>query len=340
MEKIKVAILGATGIVGQVFCRLLSDHEWFEPVVLAASASKDGAIYRDVTKWSFPSPMPDRLSRRTIDAPDPALLNKKGIKIVFSALPAGIAVEVEPDLRRKGFFVFSNAGAMRDREDVPVLVPEVNIESLALIERQGYPEGGFVVANPNCTTAGLALALAPLRRFGIREIFLSTYQAVSGAGYPGLPYLDISNNCLPYIENEEEKIERELVKILGIDCRVFPYCVRVPVPYGHLETVWVKFEGKTGKGEVLKAWNDFSGIDRQLPMSPDRPVVYLDEKAMPQPSISFHGDPPGMQVYTGRLKVEGDRAGFVLVVNNLVRGAAGGSIHNAESFVNRYGGLS
>jgi len=223
---------------------------------------------------------------------------------------------------------------MRHKPHVPILIPEVNPEALEMIERQGYPANGFVVANANCSTTGLAVALAPLRKFGIKDVFASTYQAVSGAGYPGIPSLDIDANVIPLIEGEEEKMGRELREILGISASVFASCARVPVRFGHLEAVWVRLEDEVVEEDVLDAWAGFTG-----PVSsPARPVVYMEGPDRPQPRSAFSGEPPGMQVFTGRLRKAGDRFGFYLLVNNIVKGAAGGSIQNAEYFIKRYGG--
>jgi aspartate-semialdehyde dehydrogenase len=331
-ERIPVAVLGATGMVGQAFMWMLEKHPWFKVVAITAGDSRNGQRYRESTKWQLPVPFPESLGElpfnslnEVADAPPP---------VVFSALPTEIAGEIEPKLARSGAAVFSNASAMRGRKNVPILIPEANPEDLNRIDRQEWRSGGFIVTNANCATTGLAVALAPLREFGIREVFVSTYQSVSGAGYPGIPSMDISGNVIPFIENEEEKIQRELVAILHLDIPVFPSCARVPVKFGHLETVWLELEKPVTMEDILSAWAKFSP-PADLPSLPSAPVLYLSAPDQPQPVLSFTGTPPGMTVFTGGLKKQGNRIGFTLLVNNIVRGAAGGSIANAELFVGK-----
>jgi aspartate-semialdehyde dehydrogenase len=259
-----------------------------------------------------------------------------GVTIVFSALPASVAAEAEPQLRDAGFFVFSNASAMRYHADVPILIPETNLDTLRYIEQQGYPNSGFVVTNANCVTTGLAMAIAPLKVFGIERMTVCTYQSVSGAGYPGLSSFDITDNCIPYIGGEEEKIEKEIKKILSFDPIVDVYSVRVPVMFGHLEAVWLDLEQDVSTDDIIQAWADFKEVS-SLPSTPIQPVVYDDSRTFPQPKYAFWGTPKGMEVYTGRIKKRGKRIGFMLMVNNLVKGSAGGSIQNAEAFVKQYG---
>ncbi|MBI4722934.1 MAG: aspartate-semialdehyde dehydrogenase [Candidatus Stahlbacteria bacterium] len=338
MEKIKVAVLGATGIVGQVFMWMLSNHRQFEIAFITASSPRIGKSYGDDARWMLPFEMPDNIKHIKFEELDYSKLEKLGIKVVFSALLSEVAMRVEPELRANNFWVFSNASALRYDENVPILIPEVNIESMDLIMGQGFPEKGFVITNANCSVTGLAVALAPLRKFGIKEVFVSTYQAISGAGYPGLSALDISGNLIPYIKEEEEKIDIELKKILGIEADVFPYCVRTPNLFGHLETVWVKFRESVNEDAVIGAWENFKMEELDIPSLPQKPIVYDKRVDFPQPKMSFFGNPPGMPVFTGRVRKEKDRIGFVLLVNNLVKGAAGGSIQNAEAFIKRFGG--
>jgi aspartate-semialdehyde dehydrogenase len=339
-ERIDVALLGATGMVGQVFAWMLSRHPWFRLSYIAASDARVGRRYGDTVDWRLPVSLPRQAADLEIEAIDDdwAVLEDKGIKIVFSALPSTVAARVEPELRRRGFYVFSNAGALRMEENVPILIPEVNSGLLALIEKQGYPAGGFVVCNANCSTTGLALGLAPLRRFNIREVTVSTYQSFSGAGYPGLSALDIMDNVIPFIDREEEKIITESRKILNCDFQIFPYCARVPVAFGHVETVWVEVENPVEKGQVREAFEGFVFQKGRLPTLPARPLTVEEEGVCPQPKFCFAGNPKGMPVWIGRLQVKANRIGFVLLVNNIVRGAAGGSIANAETFVTLYGG--
>jgi aspartate-semialdehyde dehydrogenase len=373
-NKQKVAVLGATGVVGQVFVHMLSNHKWFELSVITGSDSRAGKYYNEEVQWMLPVPMPESVKNKKLDALDmdsllmpgknmqkkqtfPPLshlsagnvaswvagatrfLKERGVKIIFSALPSHVAKIVEPELREHNFYIFSNAGAMRYKTDVPILIPEVNPETLEWINKQGFPKKGFVITNANCSTTGLAVALAPLKKFGLREVFVSTYQSVSGAGYPGLSALDIMGNTIPYILKEEEKMIIELKKILQLeqDVEIYPHCVRIPVLFGHLETVWLTFEEPVEKENILEAWETCECKNANLPTLPHQPVVYIDDEHFPQPRMSFWGSPPGMQVFTGRLRKEKDKIGFTLLVNNLVKGAAGGSIANAELFLDAYG---
>lgn len=333
--KIDVAVLGATGVVGQVFLHMLAHHKWFKPAMITGSEARADKTYNNEVRWVLPEPIPGPVKDIKLDKIDIALLKEKGIKIVFSALPADIAGTVEPGLRENGIYVFSNAGAMRYESHVPILIPEVNPEALENIKQQGFPAKGFVVTNANCSTTGLAVALAPLKTFGIKEVFVSTYQSVSGAGYPGLPAMDIMGNTIPYIQKEEEKMKVELKKILQVDAAVYCHCVRIPVLFGHLETVWLHVEKPVEQEDILEAWRSFKFQGSQCPTLPEQPVVYMDNEGFPQPKMSFWGLPAGMQVFTGRLRKEEDKIGFTLLVNNLVKGAAGGSIANAEFFISR-----
>ncbi|MHC1691488.1 MAG: aspartate-semialdehyde dehydrogenase [Sphaerochaetaceae bacterium] len=336
MDKIKVAVIGATGAVGQVFMWMLADHPWFEVAYITASAARVNQEYASTVHWLLPFEMPTAIKQIMIEEFNADAMKARGVRIVFSALPTQVAAEAEPHLREQGFYVFSNASAMRYEKDVPILIPETNLSSLDLIKEQGYPNGGFVVTNANCVTTGLAVAIAPLRKFGIKEISVCSYQSVSGAGYPGLSSFDITDNVIPYIGMEEEKIEKEIKKILSINPDVYAYCVRVPVMFGHLEAVWLTFEQEVGTEDILEAWKNFHEAST-LPSTPAQPVVYNNANTFPQPKYAFWGSPKGMEVYTGRLKKKEHRIGFVLLVNNLVKGSAGGSIQNAEAFVEGYG---
>lgn len=335
-KKIKVAIIGATGAVGQVFMWMLADHPWFDVTYVTASSSRIGLKYQDTVHWILPIEMPSQCKDVVMQEFNLEEMKKAGVTLVFSALPANVAREAEPQLRAKGFYVFSNAAAMRYDANVPILIPETNLEQLDLIRDQGYPQTGFVVTNANCVTTGLSMTLAPLRKFGIKTIYINSYQSVSGAGYPGLSSLDITDNCIPFINGEEEKIEKEVKKILSIDPEVYAFTVRVPVMFGHLETVWLDFEENVEVEDVIKAWDDFKVVT-DLPSTPEHPVEFSDVKTFPQPKYAFWGTPRGMVVYTGRAKKKGNKIGFTLMVNNIVKGAAGGSVQNAEAFVKRFG---
>ncbi|MGE4526654.1 MAG: aspartate-semialdehyde dehydrogenase, partial [Sphaerochaeta sp.] len=220
-KKIKVAVMGATGAVGQVFMWMLADHPWFELTYATASASRVGLEYASTVHWVMPFEMPRNIRDVQVKEFNMEAMKEAGVKIVFSALPAEVAREAEPQLRDNGFYVFSNAASMRYESNVPILIPETNVEQLDLIKDQGYPEKGFVVTNANCVTTGLAMALAPLRKYGIKNIMVHSYQSVSGAGYPGLSSFDITDNCIPFIKGEEEKVEKEIKKILSINPEVY-----------------------------------------------------------------------------------------------------------------------
>lgn len=334
-KKIKVAVIGATGAVGQVFMWMLSEHPWFELSYITASAARVGQKYAETVHWVMPFEMPESIKNMEVMELALDSMKEEGVRIVFSALPASVASEVEPHLRDRGFYVFSNAAAMRYFDDVPIMIPEANSDQLSLIRRQGYPEKGFCITNANCVTTGLAMALAPLKKFGIKTITINSYQSVSGAGYPGLSSFDITDNCIPFIKGEEDKIEKEIKKILSISPEVYAYTVRVPVMFGHLETVWLDLEKKTELSEIVDAWESFNPSP-DLPSSPAHPIVYSAEPTFPQSKYAFWGNPKGMVVYTGRLREKNGKIGFVLLVNNIVKGAAGGSIQNAEAFVKEY----
>ncbi|NOZ13230.1 MAG: aspartate-semialdehyde dehydrogenase [Acidobacteria bacterium] len=332
-EQIPVSVFGASGMVGQVFMWMLEKHPLFRVVSITAGEDRRGRSYRESVKWQLPVPFPESHGNRLFSTVEEVLAAPP--PIVFSALPAALAGEIETQLAENGTAVFSNASAMRGKQHVPILIPEVNSEDLNRIEKQQW-ETGFIVTNANCATTGLATALAPLRSFGIKDVFVSTYQSVSGAGYPGVSHLDIAGNLIPHIENEEEKIKRELAAILHQNIPVYPSCVRVPVPFGHLETVWTALEGKVTASDLRESWATFHA-PALLPSLPETPVHYLSDPLQPQPALSFTGSPPGMTVFIGRLKQQGERIGFTLLVNNIVRGAAGGAIANAELFLKQIG---
>lgn len=334
-KKIKVAVMGATGAVGQVFMWMLSDHPWFEVAYATASAARVGLKYASTVHWVMPFEMPENIRDIEVKEFNFAAMKEAGVSIVFSALPAEVAREAEPQLRDNGFQIFSNAAAMRYDSRVPILIPEANLQSLDLIKDQGYPEKGFVVTNANCVTTGLAMALAPLTKHGIKSITIHSYQSVSGAGYPGLSSFDITDNCIPFIKGEEEKIEKEIKKILSIDPEVYAFTVRVPVMFGHLEAVWLDLEEDIEVEDVIQDWKDFKVVG-DLPSTPVQPIEYGSDPTFPQPKYAFWGNPKGMVVYTGRLKKKHGKIGFILMVNNIVKGAAGGSIQNAEAFVKRF----
>ncbi|HUI83368.1 MAG TPA: aspartate-semialdehyde dehydrogenase [Candidatus Binatia bacterium] len=339
-SKIPVGILGATGVVGQRFIQMLEHHPWFEVAWLAASDRSAGQIYGDAVRWRLKTPIPDRVRRMTVSngAPDGAP------RVIFAALDAGIARELEPQFAAAGCAVVSNSSAFRMQQNVPLIIPEVNADHLALLERQCWrrESGGYIVTNPNCSAIGLVVALAPLqRKFGIESVFVATMQAVSGAGYPGVASLDILGNVIPYIAKEEEKMEEETRKLLGrldgdqveqADFSMTAHCNRVAVEDGHTESVSVKLKRKAAPEEVIAAFNEFQSTPQELklPLAPARPLVYDDAPDRPQPRFDVdRGN--GMTVSVGRLRACGvlDYK-FTVLSHNTIRGAAGAALLNAE----------
>jgi aspartate-semialdehyde dehydrogenase len=343
MTEISVGILGATGMVGQRFVHLLADHPWFKVTVLAASDASAGRPYGEVCNWVLPSAMPDAARDLTVRPIDEVL----DCPLVFSALPADVAGPVEEYLADSGIAVCTNASAHRLDTDVPLLIPEVNSHHTALIQPQRRRHGGqgFIVASANCSATQLALALKPLHDvFGLRHVSVVTMQAVSGAGYPGLPALDILGNVIPFISGEEDKLEAEPRKLLGEledgQVRAAPFvvsaqCNRVPVRDGHTECVSVQLKRRVSVEGMIAAWEEFSvpAEVAGLPSSPIRPILVRREDDRPQP-VQDRGAGTGMCVTVGRVRAcPVLDFKFVVLGHNTVRGAAGGAIHNAELLV-------
>ena len=337
MPHLEVGILGATGVVGQQFVARLARHPWFTPTWLAASERSEGRAYGSVAPWKLSVPIPDDLASRQVDACVPG----RGPRVVFSALDASVAGDIEQAFAAAGHFVVSNARNYRMDPLVPLLIPEVNADHLRLLpeQQQAKTWNGGIVTNPNCSTIVLAMALAPLRRFGIESVFVSTMQAVSGAGYPGVPSLDILGNVVPFISGEEEKIESETLKILGADGGRTPYAAtisahtnRVPVIDGHIMTVSVALARQPSQEEVLDAFRQFRGRPQELalPTAPNPPIVVASEPNRPQPRLDAdRGD--GMAITVGRVRpCKLTHTKFVALGHNTVRGAAGAAILNAE----------
>lgn len=339
-QRIPVGILGATGSVGQKFVELLAEHPWFEIAALAASASSAGKPYGTAARWFMATPLPDDIARMRVERCEPGL----PCRIVFSALDAEVAGEIEQQFARAGYIVVSNARNHRFDADVPLLVPEINAGHLDLVRHQQYGEG-FIVTNPNCSTTGLVLALKPLvDAFGLEAVHVVTLQAASGAGYPGVPSLDLLDNVVPYIGGEEQKMETEPRKILGTyaagaivpqELAISATCTRVPVLDGHTECVSVKLRERASAEDVIAAWHDFRGLPQELglPLAPRQPVHYFDTPRYPQPRLHRSLE-RGMAVSVGRLRADTlfDYK-FVALVHNTVRGAAGGALLNAELMV-------
>ncbi len=336
-KKIEVAILGATGSVGQKFIEMLSDHPWFEISELAASEKSSGKKYKDAVNWIMQTPLNDRVAELEVKNCEPILKSK----FVFSALDASVAGEIEADFARAGYYVISNARNHRFDEDVPLLIPEVNADHLEIVKDQRFGKG-FIVTNPNCSTIGLVMALKPLQdNFGIESVNVVTMQAISGGGYPGIPSMDILDNVIPFISGEENKMETEPLKILGeikdkkivnTDIKVSAQCNRVPVQDGHLEAVQIKFKKKPSKEEIINVWKNFKGIPQELnlPSAPVNPIIYCENEKHPQPK-THRNMGNGMSVSVGRLReCSIFDYKFVVLSHNTVRGAAGGTILAAE----------
>jgi aspartate-semialdehyde dehydrogenase len=337
VDAIEVGVLGATGVVGQQFVSRLSRHPWFRCTWLAASERSEGKSYKSVAPWRLPTPIPGGSAERIVDACVPG----RGPKVVFSGLDASVAGEIEGAFAAAGHIVVSNARNFRMDPLVPLLIPEVNPDHLHLLEQQRRekPWPGAIVTNPNCSTVVLAMALAPLRKFTIKSVIVSTMQAVSGAGYPGVPSLDIIGNVVPFIGGEEEKMQTETLKILGGDGGRSPYPAavsahtnRVAVLDGHTMTVSVAFENKPSIADVIDALRNFSGRPQELwlPSAPQPPLMVTEEQNRPQPRLDADLG-GGMAVTIGRVReCPVMHAKFVALGHNTVRGAAGAAILNAE----------
>ena len=337
-SRLPVGVLGATGMVGQQFVARLAAHPWFEVTWVAASERSEGKTYADAAPWRLQAPMPPAVAGLTVDACEPG----RGPRILFSALDARAADALEAPFARAGHVVLSNARTHRLDPLVPLLVPEVNADHLSLLPDQRRERGwsGAIVTNPNCAAVVLVMALAPLRPFGIRRVSVSTMQAVSGAGYPGVASLDIIGNLVPFIGGgEEEKIEVESLKILGRDggreplaAVVSAQVTRVPVVDGHTMTVSVELDGRPSVEDVVVAMRAFRGRPQSLglPTAPDPPLVVMTEPNRPQPRLDADRG-GGMTVSVGRVRacpVLSHK--FVALGHNTIRGAAGASILNAE----------
>jgi aspartate-semialdehyde dehydrogenase len=337
MRTIEVGVLGATGVVGQQFVARLARHPWFRPTWLAASERSEGRPYGDVAPWRLAMPVPDELATIQVQACTPG----SGPRVVFSALDAAVAGDVEQAFAAAGHVVVSNARNYRMDPLVPLLIPEVNPDHLNLVTEQRRAKGwqGAIVTNPNCSTVVLAMALAPLRTFELKAAIVSTMQAVSGAGYPGVPSLDILGNVVPFISGEEEKIEIETLKILGTDGGRTPYPAivsahtnRVAVIDGHVMTVSLDLASKPDVDAIVAALKEFKGRPQELglPSAPDPPIVVVTESNRPQPRLDAdRGD--GMAVTVGRVRrCSVLHAKLVALGHNTVRGAAGAAMLNAE----------
>lgn len=344
-QKKKAAVLGATGLVGQHFVRMLENHPDFELALLAGSERSAGQAYANAVDWAAGGEIPVRAASAVVAPTSVEAVAASGAEVVFSALPASAAGPLEAALRDRGLFIFTNASSHRNDPDVPIVIPEINPDHLELAARRKNAGGGFIVADSNCSTAGLVLLLAPLRAFGIRSVLVTTFQAISGAGRRGLAAMDIAGNCVPFIRNEEEKLGREPGRILGTvvengiaswEMPVRANCCRVPVRDGHLLSVSVEFEAAVSEKDAAAALAGFQGLPQklELPSAPVRPVIVRTEEARPQPILdAWAGSPErarGMAVTAGRLRPRGRSLDLFGLVHNTVRGAAGTCLLTAE----------
>lgn len=338
-QRIEVGVLGATGMVGQTFIHQLRNHPWFELTWLGASERSAGKPYREAANWTLDGSMPESVATRTVQNCEPGTAPQ----LVFSALDAGVAEDIEKAFAQGGHFVVSNARNHRMEPDVPLLIPEVNAEHLALmpVQRKNRGWSGAIVTNPNCSTVALTMGLAPLKPFGIKKVIATTMQAISGAGYPGLPSMDITGNVIPFIGGEEEKMERETQKILGsidgerveaLNAVVSAHCNRVAVVDGHTVAVSVELEQSPSIEELQKAYVSFRGApqEKNLPSAPKQPVHLMAEPNRPQPRKDALLE-QGMAVSVGRVReCSVLDYKFVVLGHNTIRGAAGVAVLNAE----------
>jgi aspartate-semialdehyde dehydrogenase len=338
--KLPVGILGATGVVGQRFVQMLEHHPWFEVAWLAASDRSEGRLYSEAARWQLKTPIPHRVAQMRVS---PAQ-TEGAPKLIFAALDAAIAAEMEPRFAAAGCSVITNSSALRMQSDVPLVIPEVNPDHIKLIDCQSWRKqsGGFVVTNPNCSAIGLVMALKPLQeQFGVETVMVVTMQAVSGAGYPGVASLDILGNVIPHIPKEEEKMEEETRKLLGrlngagITSATFAMsaqCNRVAVEDGHTESVSVKLSRKVRPEEIIQAWREFRSEPQELrlPSAPEQPIFYSDAANRPQPRFDVDAG-QGMTATVGRLRPCGVLDWkFTVLSHNVIRGAAGAALLNGE----------
>jgi aspartate-semialdehyde dehydrogenase len=339
-NKIPIGILGATGVVGQRFIQMLEHHPWFDVAWLAASDRSEGKIYADAARWRLKTPIPPAVARMKVSPATP----DGAPKVIFAALDSAIAAELEPKFAEAGCAVVSNSSALRMQDDVPLVIPEVNGGHIKLIDIQGWRKksGGYVVTNPNCSAIGLVLALAPLhQQFGLETVMAVTMQAVSGAGYPGVASLDILGNVIPFIKNEEEKMEEETKKLLGNvnGSKVIPgafamsaQCNRVAVEDGHTESISIRLKKKAKPEEIVAAWNGYKAEPQhlKLPSAPEKPIVYVEASDRPQPRFDVDTG-AGMTAVVGRLRPCSVLDWkFTVLSHNTIRGAAGAAVLNAE----------
>lgn len=347
MKKRRVGVLGATGSVGQRFVQLLEGHPWFELGAIFASDRSAGKQYQEAAKWFLPSSMPAEAAEMEVQSLHYLSVSRhEDLAIMFSALPGEVAGEVERRCAQLGFAVSSNVAVHRMEPDVPLVIPEINADHLALIEEQQSRRGwnGFIVTNPNCSTIVMAMSLKPLMRFDMELVHVATMQAISGAGYDGLYSMAILDNVIPFIGREEEKMESETLKILGtregMAIRDAPFtvcasCNRVPVMDGHTEAVWIRFAENLHPNDVKDAFLNFR-TDIRTPFAPERPIIVREEPDRPQPRLDRDAS-NGMSVSVGRIRAGRvpNEIKYIVQGHNTVRGAAGAAILNAEVLLER-----
>jgi aspartate-semialdehyde dehydrogenase len=338
----KAAVLGATGSVGQIFIQLLSGHPWFEVSVVAASEKSTGLTYAEAAKWRLSTPIPEGVSNLdVVDIEPKAIRNVEDVDVVFSALPSEVAGKAEESFAEAGYVVVSNASSHRMDPDVPLLNPEVNCDHISLIDEQRRRRkwDGLIVTNPNCSATVLTLSMKPIYDdFGIKRMIVSTMQAISGAGYPGVASLDIVDNVIPFINGEEEKMETETLKIFGspskpADFKISASCHRVPTLDGHMEAVFIETKREADPESVMRAMEKFVGEPQnlKLPTAPAKPVVVKHSEDRPQTRLDrMEGD--GMSVVVGRVRKDSVLNGvkYMVLGHNTIRGAAGCGVLNAE----------
>jgi aspartate-semialdehyde dehydrogenase len=339
-NRIPVGVLGATGMVGQHFVKFLENHPWFDLTWVGASDRSAGKPYAEATSWRLDGAMPEKTAALIVEECKPS---KTSPKLMFSATDASVATEIEQAFANAGATVVSNSRNHRMDPDVPLLVPEINADHLDVLQVQKKSRGwkGQIVTNPNCSTIVLTMALAPLRPFGLKRVIVTTLQAISGAGYPGVASMDITANVIPYIGGEEAKMESETQKILGsveegifkpLATPVSAHCNRVPVVDGHLITVSVELDARTSEDELRQAIGSFSGVPqkKRLPSAPPHPLIYLEAADRPQPRRDAERE-NGMAVFVGRLRPDPVFDWKMIALgHNTIRGAAGAAVLNAE----------
>jgi aspartate-semialdehyde dehydrogenase len=339
-NRIPVGVLGATGMVGQHFVKFLNNHPWFDLTWVGASDRSAGKPYAEATSWRLDGTMPEKTAALVVAECKPSATTPK---LMFSATDASVATEIEQAFANAGATVVSNSRNHRMEPDVPLLVPEINPDHLEVLSVQKKARGwkGQIITNPNCSTIVLTMALAPLRPFGLKRVIVTTMQAISGAGYPGVASMDITANVVPYIGGEEAKMESETQKILGsfeegvfkhLEAPVSAHCNRVPVVDGHLVTISVELYARTSESELRHALENYVGVPqkKKLPSAPPRPLIYLDAPDRPQPRRDAERE-NGMAVFVGRLRSDPVFDWKMIALgHNTIRGAAGAAVLNAE----------